>query len=81
MNKELVAQLTKTYELALAASRAHRTPETMNAAVKAGEELSYAIVSAGLLPKIRGYSTRAGKRQQAEQMARTAENMRRKNAW
>jgi hypothetical protein len=66
-------ELQAAYTAALAAARANPTPENRDAAVAASAALSAIVIP----PKTRGTACRAGKRQHAEQRARTEEAMRR----
>lgn len=73
-----IASLQAAYEAARDAARANSTPETRAAVVASSAALSAALVASGKLPKAArsrdmSPAARSGRRQHAEQRARTAE--------
>ena len=77
-----IEQLKAAYAKALAEARANKTPETMDAAVAASAALSAAIPARKSAPsRDMSPAARSGRRQHAEQRARTAEAMARAARW
>jgi hypothetical protein len=71
------ARLQAVYTAAREKCAASKTPENMDATVRASREHSDFLVAHDLSPKSKGRACRAGRAQHALQAAMTAENVRR----